>query len=148
MTSHTEYFDVLKNPSEKKIEQMLNTLSATAIMIEKDVDNANKLLSEYMTRGYSKRITHAQQLIKFKLDELKFIEHKMEKLLTVQQEFKKNKMLGPIICGICNLESEGLQILESPIKICLKCIYSAVLEHQTKNEWSTHKTIMSNGSKT
>lgn len=152
MMSYTEYSYVLAHPDEKRIRQILNMLDTVAVEIEQDIAETMKILDYYKdmlrrnSSSYQKETSFYQDCIQFKRKELKKIEHRMEKLVKLQRKSKEQKIIANIICGICNLETEGLQIPDTPIKICLKCIYSTVLEHNTKVDWvaQQNKTVKEN----
>lgn len=54
---------------------------------------------------------------------------------------KENERNKPIHCGICNMDGIGVEIPNTPVKVCVNCIYSTILECQTKLDWDKNKQM-------
>jgi hypothetical protein len=74
------------------------------------------------------------------LDVVTMLKTEIIELRKLQLEVKRYKLQKETVvkCEICQLEAKGFKIPNSPIKICLNCIYSAVLEHHTIKGWKQH----------
>lgn len=133
MADCQDYFDVLTNPTEEKINEAIEILKKCISRCEIGIDNQNDKVTKVpagsqifyfadMNRLYNVMTVH---------------ERRMDKLIELREKSCKNKK---ILCGVCGLEEKGLSIPETPIQICTKCIYSTVLEHHAKKDWQKDLT--------
>lgn len=119
---YKEYFSTLNNPTIEKINKTIDLFNLAIFELETDA------LSNY--KGHRVWNENDEKT----LQALKLYEDRVTELYRIRRKLEKNKTIH---CDICKLDEKGLEIPNSPIKVCLKCIYSTVLEHQTKKEWMT-----------
>jgi len=137
MTSIDKYIEVLRNPTIKDIDSLVEELRKTIEKYDKlfvDLtlkcndhirDNAGISIVEVLA------VTQGMQTLQ---QNTSLIQYKITELLKCRRELSESQY-SDIVCGMCNLEARGLQIPDTPIKVCIKCIYSTVQEHQTKKIW-------------
>src|SRR5581483_2683138 len=133
MDLYHKYFRTITNPNIDKINETINLHNLELISVIGKINRLNHDCGDPYT-NYSEAqiclpdIQRWQQIAKV-------YEDRITELIKLRQQLQKHE-LSEIICAFCDKEEKGLEIPGSPIKICLRCIYSTVLEHQTKKLWA------------
>ena len=120
---YREYLSALNNPTIEKINKTIDLFNTVIVELELYA------LSTYSKQGGKVWVYDDCEAA---LQALKLYEDRVTELMRIRRELEKNKTIH---CDICKLDEIGLEIPNSPVKVCLKCIYSTVLENQTKKEW-------------
>lgn len=157
MTNFSEYFEAILDPTETNISQTLSLMNNEAMHKDK---NIKKLVDDYNVTTDLNVKTANLAAMDIELKRMELYEKRIGKLLKLQKKFQREKneklqktkcvegVVNEVVCGICNVKSIGLQIPNSPIIVCLNCIYATVLEHQTKKDWvAQQNTIKENSDK-
>jgi hypothetical protein len=141
-----DYFNVLLNPTEAGISRVLDNLIKRILRGE---ELYLELVGEHQTaKEFSQRKDRARHMNAIRKEielwetHIKELLQLREKLRYQQREENERKILAQVTCGICSFKELGLQIPNSPITVCLKCIYATVLEHSTKVDWIAQQNCM------
>jgi hypothetical protein len=150
MTQFKEYFEAVSNPTEEKISQALIAMNAQAMQQDQHIEG---LIGDYNRTTDFKVMDIKMKVMEVEVKRMELCENRINKLLELRGKLQNDKLqktkcmegiVNEVVCGICNVKSIGLQIPNSPVIVCLNCIYSTVLEHSTKVDWVTQQNTMMN----